>query len=244
MIFKESSNPKEKFKFTKGISDYAIIYWFMTGLHLELLWNRTDKFFIEKFNELKGFLSSIYATFITYPLHLQHGKRQIGLIALIAGTSCLLAVNSIHVWPGWSSIGFLFIPIIATQSTWQEIHQYVFVDIRSFPLLIHSLVYFGMGLFNLACIYCGRGNADNSKRGNSIIVVLILISAKNGKRKVNEFLISVIEVSLIAILGLIFWNIYGDYTYAVTLWVSGFAELGLHLRDRAYQDKKEAYLNV
>lgn len=244
MASMNKSQNMPKLRVTRKLGDLPIWDGLQRTPNFKLLFTDMDAVLAKIFKDWRQFTTGILASIISVPLRVFHGKNQMGIILTISGTSLMLAANSTHIWFCFASLGIFYIPIVPFFCDWPQIYEYIFVDIRSIPLLCHTILYFLSGLINTIMVYIGKGNKEASKRGDSYIALILRkIFIRKGFMP-DEFIISLIEVIFIASLGVFLWRSYQDYYYAIVLWLSAFSELCQQLNDKSYQNRHEGILNA
>ena len=186
------------------------------------------------------FNKAIHAMLFWSPIRCRAGNGTIGILAIVFGVSLLLSCNSTNVPVLLKPFAAFCVPIVPFFKTQDELYQLVFTQIHSHYLLIYTGLFIISGCIHLVLIWFGLSNPSQTKRGNSLIVLVF-----SRWMPVNEFLICGLVEPLLGIgLGFVAWYYAEDMYFGILMILIALAEASQQFIDKAYQMHTQSVLKA
>ncbi|WP_442267620.1 hypothetical protein ACSIGC_08105 [Tenacibaculum sp. ZS6-P6] len=227
---------------TVKVSDAAILFAavYQTQFWKTLLYKSWKETLLLLARYYFRFNKAIHAMLFWSPIRFRAGSATIGVLAIMFGVSLLLSCNSMDVPILLKPIVAFCVPLVPFFKTQDELYRLVFVDIHSCYLLIYTGLFVVSGFIHLIIVWLGFSNPSQTKRGNSLIVLVL-----SRWMPVNEFLICGLVEPLLGIgLGLATWHYADDVCFGIFMILISMSEAAQQWLDKAYQMHTQSVLKA
>lgn len=236
----EESNINIKPRNTLKVGDLAIIHAATkTKLWHTLFYKNWSEFVLLCLKQYLRFSRSIMAFQLWSVFRWRPGFQTMGLLSIGASLCVLLSYNSTHV-EGWlKPVAMFIVPFVMFFKSPDEIYELIFIDVESRILLIYTILFTLSSLIHLVTIWVGKGNKSITKRGESLLGLVL-----SKFMKVDEFVIGLCEVLILMGLGLAAYQWADDPFFGLYTVFIGLAEASQLILDKAYQAHTESILKA
>jgi hypothetical protein len=252
MITKKSSQDIKPRK--KCFSDSSIIFGVSETDIFKLLFKNPSLALLKLLGQWIEFTTAAFANCQNTVFRYRFGLLNQGIILTFCSVGLALIANSEHSYLALGSFSLLILPFLPFIQDWDTLYSWIFVDIRSLPLLVYSCLLLLAGLVNTTMIYIGKGNPDDmSKSGESLILLglnklfskIKRLTKGRLKLKANEFVVNTfIECGITASIGYYFWSVAQDQTFGLFCFLMSSAEFITQIKSKTAQLNRQAYLNA
>lgn len=215
---------------TVKISEFAIVYGMLNSpCFKNILTQKWAKAFGLSCYYWFRYNRAICACYYFLPLRWKLGSQTFGILAYLTILSASIGYNSTHIDPNWKPFSVFITPFLIWDTTFQEIYNFIYVEVESQFLTVWNLLVAAIGFLHLVMIWIGKGDTSTSKRGNSLLVLIL-----NKYIKPNEyFIVGILEPLIIASIALLLWTEFEDIYGALFLWIASLSETLQQLFDES-----------
>ena len=241
MMMPGSNKKSPKRRKIRKYGDSNIIYGAYTSPFWDLLVSKPNQAIWSLFKWFIKFNTAMMAWSINAVTKTKHGPESCGFITYFVCLSALLAFQSIHIWLIFKPFVTFINPVLVFFIPSEDLYRLLFVDIHSNNLLIYTIIYAILGLFNVLMVYFRKGDeADTTKRGTSYLYILL-----NSHIRINEYVLSGL-IGPIAIMGigLGFWLFFGDIWMAAWMIWGGFCVAYQQTIDKTFELHQQSVFKI
>ena len=236
MITQNSNHDDLKPKKARKMSDMAVLHGAMNSKFWGLIFFKPKVALWLVAGQFLKACPVILSYGLTSITRIKHGPMVGGGFTLtISFLGMALAYNSIYVWKAFTPFVALAIPFFPIWTGGDDLYRLAFVDIHSENLLIYAGVFTLASLVHTVMIYIGKGNSQVSKRGESLLY-LLLVKLLPSRIRVSEFFVCCfLETSIPIGAGIYLWASGNDPWFGGFLILIAANEIMLQLVDKSHQ---------
>ena len=241
MITKES-NPHD-FTKSKGlkIGDSELII-LISGINWIAVFKNPKESFFKLFIFCVKAANVALSHFLTANIRIKHGPRVSGLFVGFLSLCFGIAFNSVHIPLLLSPFAAITIPFFPIWYNNGDLFRFLWHDVESNALKIYMLIFVVNVLVNTVLNWIGKGNSNYSKRGESLLFLLIRKLFKHSR--INEYPVLLMETIMVFGIGSLLIYTKADYHFGIFLVIISINEMITLLYQRSHKIKELSIINA